>query len=95
MSRVVSVADAFDAMMSDRRYRSKLDLESAISQLQGGAGTQFDAKVVEKFVSMLEDYQQMEVKCAYPSIIPDKQNSSITRRFKLSRQPLAKTTHIA
>mgnify|MGYP000910250176 CR=1 FL=1 len=65
MSRVVSVADAFDAMMSDRRYRSKLDLESAISQLQGGAGTQFDAKVVEKFVSMLEDYQQMEAEIAY------------------------------
>jgi putative nucleotidyltransferase with HDIG domain len=65
LARVVSVADAFDAMMSDRRYRSKLDLESAVNQLQGGAGTQFDAQVVEQFVSMLKDYQQMEAEIAY------------------------------
>lgn len=67
LARIVSVADAFDAMMSDRHYRSKLDLGAAIGQLTGGAGTQFDARVVEKFVAMLVNYSEMEkeVACTY------------------------------
>ena len=46
----------FDAMMSDRHYRSRLDLKSAIKQLIEGSGTQFDPDVVHCFVSMLDDY---------------------------------------
>ncbi|NLO39431.1 MAG: HD domain-containing protein, partial [Ruminiclostridium sp.] len=60
LARIVSVADAFDAMMSDRHYRSKLDLKSAINQLIEGAGTQFDAEVVKKFVSMLEQFSTIQ-----------------------------------
>lgn len=60
LARIVSVADAFDAMMSDRHYRSKLDLNSAINQLIGGSGTQFDSRVVDKFVKMLGNYPEME-----------------------------------
>lgn len=60
LARIVSVADAFDAMMSDRHYRSKLDLKSAINQLIEGAGTQFDAEVVHKFVSMLANFPAIE-----------------------------------
>lgn len=54
LARIVSVADAFDAMMSDRRYRSKLDLEAALNQLMDGAGTQFDEQVVQCFIEMLK-----------------------------------------
>ncbi len=60
LARIVSVADAFDAMMSDRHYRSKLDLKSAINQLIEGSGTQFDAEVVKKFVSMLEHFSAIQ-----------------------------------
>jgi putative nucleotidyltransferase with HDIG domain len=60
LARIISVADAFDAMMSDRHYRSKLDLKSAINQLNEGAGTQFDSEVVIKFVSMLEHFSTIE-----------------------------------
>ncbi len=59
LARVISVADAFDAMMSDRLYRSKLDLSEAISQLKKNAGTQFDAGIVEIFVEILKDYDEM------------------------------------
>ncbi len=45
-ARILNVADAFDAMTSDRPYRRALSLESAIGELQRGAGTQFDADVV-------------------------------------------------
>jgi len=65
LARIVSVADAFDAMMSDRHYRSKLDLDSAIKQLKEGAGTQFDPLVVEIFVDMLEKYPEMEKEIKY------------------------------
>lgn len=65
LAKIVSVADAFDAMMSDRHYRSKLDLDTAINQLLGGSGTQFDSEVVDKFVGMLGGYSEMEKEIAY------------------------------
>ncbi len=54
LARIISVADAFDAMMSDRLYRSKLNLEEARQQLIGGADTQFDKDMVEVFVKLID-----------------------------------------
>lgn len=71
LARIISVADAFDAMMSDRLYRSKLKLEEAREQLIEGAGSQFDAEVVGKFVQLLdESYGQMvsEVAATYDMV---------------------------
>lgn len=45
-SRILNVADAFDAMTSDRPYRRALPLEAALRELERGAGTQFDRDVV-------------------------------------------------
>lgn len=59
MSRIIAVADAFDAMMSDRRYRSKLPFEEARSQLVEGAGSQFDQEVVNHFNLALEEFPDM------------------------------------
>lgn len=61
LARIISVSDAFDAMMSDRLYRSKLNLEEARQQLINGAGTQFDEKVVANFIRLVdsEGYGQM------------------------------------
>jgi HD-GYP domain-containing protein (c-di-GMP phosphodiesterase class II)/FixJ family two-component response regulator len=58
-ARILSVADAFDAMMSDRHYRKRLSLDQAVAQLLEGAGTQFDAIVVNKFIELLSNYGQM------------------------------------
>src|SRR3954463_14614201 len=52
-SRILSVADAFEAMTSDRVYRRALALEDAIAELRRHAGTQFDLDVVETFVECL------------------------------------------
>jgi putative nucleotidyltransferase with HDIG domain len=65
LARIISVADAFDAMMSDRLYRSKLGLKEAIFQLQKNAGTQFDARIVEVFVDILRDYEKMKMELQY------------------------------
>ena len=45
-SRILLVADAFDAMTSDRTYRSALHREDALAELDRNAGTQFDAACV-------------------------------------------------
>jgi HD-GYP domain-containing protein (c-di-GMP phosphodiesterase class II) len=50
-ARVIAVADAYDAMTSDRPYRKALPYETAIAELQRGAGTQFDPDVVQAFVT--------------------------------------------
>jgi HD-GYP domain-containing protein (c-di-GMP phosphodiesterase class II) len=49
-SRIVSVIDAYDAMISNRCYRRGLPHEEAVRRLREGAGTQFDPVVVEAFV---------------------------------------------
>jgi len=59
MSRIIAVADAFDAMMSDRLYRSRLNLEQAKAQLLQGSGTQFDGHVVKTFIKLLENNDQI------------------------------------
>ena len=49
-SRMIAVADSFDAMTSKRSYRQALSLEEAIVQLKEGSGTQFDPEVVKAFL---------------------------------------------
>jgi response regulator RpfG family c-di-GMP phosphodiesterase len=49
IARVVSVADAFDAMTSDRPYRSKRPLATAMEEIVRGAGTQFDPLAADAF----------------------------------------------
>jgi HD-GYP domain-containing protein (c-di-GMP phosphodiesterase class II) len=53
ISRVLAVADAYDAMTSDRPYRAALPSGEARRRLQEGAGTQFDADVVAAFDAVL------------------------------------------
>jgi HD-GYP domain-containing protein (c-di-GMP phosphodiesterase class II) len=53
-SRIVSVIDAFDAMISNRCYRKGLDQQEAIRRLVESSTTQFDAKLVKVFLEMAE-----------------------------------------
>jgi len=52
---IVSVADAYDAMTSDRSYRKALSREEAIAELKLNRGTQFHPKVVDAFLEILKD----------------------------------------
>lgn len=51
-SRIVSVIDAFDAMVSTRPYRQGLPFEEAERRLLLASGTQFDARVVNSFLTL-------------------------------------------
>ena len=53
-ARVVAVCDAFDAMLSDRPYRRRLDEAEALDQLMRCSGRQFDPVVVEAFARVIE-----------------------------------------
>ncbi len=53
-ARVISVADSYDAMTTDRSYRKALSSEIALETLKQKAGTQYDAIVVEYFVELIE-----------------------------------------
>jgi putative two-component system response regulator len=53
VARVVAVADVFDALTHDRPYKSLWPVEQAISEVQHGAGTQFDPRVVDAFLETL------------------------------------------
>jgi len=54
-ARIMAVADAFDAMTSDRPYRGALLMREALDELYSNAGTQFDPRVVEAFLNALDD----------------------------------------
>ncbi len=53
-ARILHVADSFDSMTSDRPYRPAPSLDYAISEFKKFAGTQFDSKVVEVFLPIIE-----------------------------------------
>jgi ribonuclease P protein subunit RPR2 len=52
--RIVLVVDAYHAMRSDRPYRRALAPEVARSELKRGAGTQFDPRVVDALLAVIE-----------------------------------------
>ncbi len=54
-ARVFAVADAFDAMTSDRPYRRAMSVERAVGEIVDGAGTQFDPEIVRVFVDLVEE----------------------------------------
>jgi HD-GYP domain-containing protein (c-di-GMP phosphodiesterase class II) len=54
-SRIVSIADAYDAMVQDRPYKRAIDHEAAVAELRRHAGTQFDPELVDVFLRLFAD----------------------------------------
>ncbi len=61
MGRIIAVADAFDAMTSERPYRGAKTQEEAIVELQRCSGSQFDPIIVEVFVQYLRAKEEAEL----------------------------------
>jgi len=49
-ARIITVADAFDAMVSERSYRKAMTVNEAIEELKKNAGSQFDERIVKRFI---------------------------------------------
>ena len=52
-ARIVSIADAFDAMISDRPYRSAMPREAALAEVDRCAGSQFDPKIAAALLALV------------------------------------------
>jgi len=50
LSRIITLADAFDAMTSDRPYRKALPYSVALQEIKRCRGTQFDPGIVDVFI---------------------------------------------
>jgi two-component system, cell cycle response regulator len=58
-ARIVAVCDAFDAMLSHRPWRPAMGTEAALAELRAGAGSQFDADVVDAFAAVIDDRSRL------------------------------------
>ena len=54
-ARIISITDAFDSIISDRRYRESLNCNDALTKIKEGSGTQFDPIIVKAFEECFED----------------------------------------
>ena len=71
IARIVSVADSFDAMSSDRPYRKGLSVEAIDSIFRNGAGTQWDADIIDAYFEISEEIYQLTSKSTEPSLLPN------------------------
>lgn len=70
VGRIVSIADAYDAMTSDRAYRRALAHEVAIGEIERCAGTQFDPELSDAFVKLIEVWRTQMRQRGHDSLIP-------------------------
>ncbi len=60
LARIMSVADCFDAMASDRPYRNQMEKSRVIKIIRDNSGTQFDPEVVDAFSRIVDQMSDME-----------------------------------
>jgi putative two-component system response regulator len=61
LARIVSVCDAYDAMVNDRPYRNRRPVDEAMAVLVDGAGSQWDPEVVDAFMAEMPAIQRLGV----------------------------------
>lgn len=62
MARIVSIMDAYRAMLSDRPYRMAISQQEAVAELRKNAGKQFDPSLVEVFTRIVEQEDQQQLR---------------------------------
>ena len=55
LGRILCIADAFDAMTSDRTYRKGMSMELAIVEIERSRGIQFDPQISDVFINMIRE----------------------------------------
>jgi HD-GYP domain-containing protein (c-di-GMP phosphodiesterase class II) len=71
-ARIIAVADAFDAMMSDRPYRKRLPLMRAIAEIRDSVHHHFDPEVARVFFGLLR--KELDGKCGDVPLLPREGN---------------------
>lgn len=65
-ARIICIADAFDAMSSNRCYRGCMQMDEIIAELQENAGKQFDPSMIGYMIDMVRDGFVEAVQRQYP-----------------------------
>ena len=75
-ARIICIADAFDAMSSNRCYRGCMEMEVIITELQKNAGRQFDPSIIGYMIEMIRDGFVDAVQKQYPFSFTEIRESS-------------------
>jgi len=70
VGRIVAIADAYDAMTSDRAYRRALPHGIAVAEIERCSGTQFDPEISELFLNVIEDFRKDARERGELSLVP-------------------------
>ena len=71
-ARIIGIADAYDAMTSDRSYRKHLPMEVVMEELNKGRNTQFDSSLVDVMMTIIDDGIEF----------PDEENATLTAELR-------------
>ena len=62
VARIIAVADAYDAMTSNRRYRDKMSQEKVREEIEKGKGTQFDSTFADIMIQMINEDKEYSMR---------------------------------
>lgn len=78
--RIISIADAFDAMTANRVYRKRQDFDYVMSELHKGRGTQFDPELLDIFLKIIDE-KKIDIDALYsPNAQPGEESADIPAR---------------
>ncbi|MDF1537125.1 MAG: response regulator [bacterium] len=60
-ARIIALADAFDAMVTDRTYRRAMEMDDVLAEIDNLAGSQFDPVLVSSFLEIIQKNNPMEL----------------------------------
>ena len=83
MARIVGLSDAFDAMTSQRPYRSPFSLERAFAELQKEAGKQFDPELVDLFMAQKDEIVRLLASRSEREVLPLRRKTDLQRSARL------------
>jgi HD-GYP domain-containing protein (c-di-GMP phosphodiesterase class II) len=69
-ARILAIADSFDAMISKRPYRNPLSCKEAVEELRRCSGSQFDARLIEKFLPLAVTINPEDLGITEKSAVP-------------------------
>jgi GAF domain-containing protein len=81
LGRILAIADAFDAMTSDRPYRKGLPVGIAMQELKKNSGTQFDPDLVEVFCHVLEMNTDVNGRMVFPRLEEINARSQVSFKY--------------
>ena len=90
-ARIICVADAYDAITSNRAYRRKGNAVNAIEQLLAGRGTQFDPQLVDVMIEMIEDGTEEEENSITALLHKNSEREDLLKRVITEFTSLAKS----